>query len=78
MYYDNETEFLKYVKNYLLELKELYRTNQKEGMKEAKEALIRTGVLTKKGKPKKHIVTESHVGYDRRKSYTIGKRGSNL
>ena len=64
MYYTNETEFLKDVKQHILELDKLYKTNKKEAMKEAREALIRTGVLTKTGKPKKHIVTEPHVGFD--------------
>ena len=64
MYYNNETEFLKDVKTHLLELKKLSRTNHKEAMKEARDALIRTGVLTKTGKPKKQIVTEPHVGFD--------------
>lgn len=55
---------LQAMKQYLENFEKLAKENPEEAKIQAKESLIRCGVLNEDGSPKEHIVTEPHIGYD--------------
>lgn len=52
-----EVEFIKEMDNYVMKLKKQQIESSETACIEAKEALLRTGVVTKSGKTKKKIVS---------------------
>ena len=52
-----EVKFINEMDNYVLKLKKQRLESRDTAYKEAKTALLRTGVVTKSGKPKKRIVS---------------------
>ncbi len=52
----NEEKYLKDMRNYVSALKRKKSASDNKVCEEAKDALIRTGVLNKNGRPKKKIV----------------------
>ena len=51
-----EERYLKDMKDYVNALKKRMKDSDNKTYEEAKDALIRTGVMTKNGRPKKKIV----------------------
>lgn len=60
----DKDSMLQAMKQYLENFEKLAKENPEEAKIQAKESLIRCGVLNEDGSPKEHIVTEPHIGYD--------------
>ena len=55
---------LQEMKQVMENLERLAKENPEEAKRQARESLIRCGLLNEDGSSKEHIVTESHIGYE--------------
>lgn len=60
----NNDNMLQNMKQVMENLEKLAKENPEEARKQARESLIRCGILNEDGSQKEHIVTEPHIGYE--------------